>query len=113
LPIRGIQRIQAFKEQTENFFAPLREWEIVGWYGQSLDNKPYITINPQGHVFSSDPEGYRILEFDPEGKYIRSWGDFSDSLEGFGIVNGLAADDKGGIWVCDTTNHRLLYFILP
>ncbi len=107
------QRIQAFKEQTENFFAPLREWEIVGWYGQSLDNKPYITINPQGHVFSSDPEGYRILEFDPEGKYIRSWGDFSDSLEGFGIVNGLAADDKGGIWVCDTTNHRLLYFILP
>ena len=84
----------------------------MGWYGQSLDNKPYLAVNEQGNLFVSDPEGYRILEFDNQGKFIRYWGDYGSEIDGFMLPTGLSFDADGGLWVADTGNHRLLYFSL-
>jgi hypothetical protein len=34
--------------------------EIVAWYGQSLDNKPYLAVDNTGNLYTSDPEDYRV-----------------------------------------------------
>ena len=69
------QRIQVFQETAGNAFAPFRSWEVQAWYGQSLDNKPYLAA-ANGSVFIVDPEGYRVLQYTDTGEAVRAWGDF-------------------------------------
>jgi hypothetical protein len=49
-------------------FIPDKQWDVYGWFGQSLDNKPFIAVDDNLHVFITDPEGYRVMEFDREGR---------------------------------------------
>ncbi len=107
------QRIQAFVSATDNTYLPLNNWEIVGWYGTSLDNKPFIAVDNRGYLFAADPEGYRVLQFTDAGQFVQYWGDFSTGADGFGLVGGLSPDIEQGIWVVDTNNNRLMHFNLP
>jgi DNA-binding beta-propeller fold protein YncE len=106
------QRIQSFMSDSSGTFVPLISWDIVGWYGQSLDNKPYLVIDARDHLFVSDPEGYRILEFSATGEFIRYWGDFSTGTDGLNIPVGVAVDSNGKLWVADSGNHRILRFTI-
>lgn len=107
------QRIQVFKFTPDEIFETINDWEIVGWYGQSLDNKPYITVNDRDRLFVTDPEGYRILEFSTDGKFIKYWGDYGSGPSNFGLAGAVAIDPEGNIWVSDTNNNRIVHFILP
>lgn len=108
------KRVQVFQPDASGLkFTPVLEWEIVGWYGQSLDNKPYIAVSESGQVFVSDPEGYRVLEFDAQGGFVRYWGDYGSGPEGFNLPGGLAVGPEGGLWVADAGNHRILHFTMP
>jgi DNA-binding beta-propeller fold protein YncE len=63
------QRIQVFSpDPTGLVFTLLAQWPIDGWYSQSLDNKPFITVDAQADSFVTDPEGCRVIEFSPEGQ---------------------------------------------
>ncbi len=108
------KRVQVFAPDESGLrYSPVLEWPIVGWYGQSLDNKPYLAVGTDGHVYVSDPEGYRILEFTAEGEFVRYWGDFGAGPEGFNLPTGLTVDREGRVWVADAGNHRILRFTLP
>jgi len=108
------QRIQVFAPSTDGTtYSPLLQWDISGWYGESLDNKPYIASDSQGHIFVTDPEGYRVLEFSANGGFIRTWGDFGSGAENFGLASGIAVDAAGRVWVCDATNNRVMLFSMP
>jgi DNA-binding beta-propeller fold protein YncE len=101
------QRIQVLT--TEG--SPVFNWEVFAWFGNSLENKPYIAVDAANNrLYIADPEGYRILEYTLEGEFIRYWGDFSNGPDGFGLVSGLAVDGNGGLWVTDGANNRVLYF---
>lgn len=104
------QRIQVFTRNIEGNYEPKTEWNIAGWYGQSLDNKPYLDIDSNGHLFVTDPEGLRILEFLSTGEFIRYWGDLGSGNEGFGLAGSVAVDPLGGVWVSDTGNGRIMHF---
>lgn len=106
------QRIQVFQEEGANNFVPFRNWELQAWYGQSVDNKPYITVGG-GSVFAADPEGYRVLQFSLTGEAIRSWGDYGTTQETFGLPAAAAVGPDGSVWVSDTANNRVMKFILP
>jgi sugar lactone lactonase YvrE len=93
-------------------FTYLSQWPIVGWYGQSLDNKPYVALDAQGRVLVSDPEGYRLLVFTAEGQPLETWGDFGQDAQTFGLPSGLAVDEAGAVWVADTNNNRVMRFSL-
>jgi predicted membrane-bound mannosyltransferase/DNA-binding beta-propeller fold protein YncE len=107
------QRIQAFEPDGTGNFRPLTSWEVYAWFGSSLDNKPYLSVDQSGRVYTTDPEGYRVLVFTPEGDIIKYWGDYSVGSDGFGLAGAVASDPLGGVWVSDTGNSRIMHFTLP
>jgi DNA-binding beta-propeller fold protein YncE len=108
------QRIQVFEpSQDGSSYSILRQWDVAGWYGESLENKPYLAIDQQDHVFATDPEAFRVLEFSNYGEFIRTWGEYGIGSENFGLASGIAVDATGQVWVCDSANNRLMQFSLP
>jgi sugar lactone lactonase YvrE len=108
------QRVQSFTQSADGLsFTPLKQWDVVGWAGESLDNKPFIAVDGTGHVFITDPEGYRVIEYTADGQLVQTWGDFGDTTSTFGIASGIAIDPQGHIWVTDAGNNRIMNFTLP
>lgn len=106
------QRVQAFQVTEDGSYHPVRTWDVPAWYGQSLDNKPYLAVDDQGNVYVSDPEGYRALKFSPEGQPLLAWGDFGTGSAQFGLPVGLAVAPDGSVWVADTGNSRVMQFAI-
>jgi uncharacterized protein (TIGR03663 family) len=107
-------RVQSFQPAPDGLtFVPLNQWPIAGWFGQSLDNKPYLAIGPDGDVFVTDPEMYRVLEFTPQGTFVRAWGEYGVGPAEIGLAAAVAVDAQGRVWVSDAGNHRLMRFTLP
>ncbi|MGA2489287.1 MAG: flippase activity-associated protein Agl23 [Anaerolineales bacterium] len=108
------KRIQVFvpnSDKTNYTFSV--QWDISGWSSQSLDNKPYLAIDQQGHIFATDPDSFRILEFTTSGEFVQTWGEYGSTLENFGMPSGISVDSQGRVWVSDTANNRLMRFTLP
>jgi streptogramin lyase len=108
------QRVQSFlPDQSGTFFTPYKQWDVTAWLGQSLDNKPFIAVGSNNHVFITDPEGYRIIEFTSEGEFVRTWGDFGSGDTEIGLAAGVTVDPLGFVWVTDAGNNRILRYRLP
>jgi DNA-binding beta-propeller fold protein YncE len=107
------QRIQVFAPSADGSYQPANRWDVAAWYGQSLDNKPYIGVDQSGHLFVADPEAYRILEFTTKGDFVQFWGDYGTGPEGFDLPSAVTADPDGGVWVSDTNNGRIMHFTFP
>lgn len=107
------QRVQEFIQAEDGSFQPSNNWEVVAWFGQSLDNKPYLSVDDRGHIFVTDPEGNRVLQFTRSGEIVRYWGDFGTGPDKFALVGAVAVDPRGGVWVSDAGNSRLMHFSIP
>lgn len=104
------QRIQVFREQ-DGAFVPETSWDVVAWYGQSLENKPYIAVGE--YVFITDPESSRVIQFTREGEFVQFWGDYGSGANAFDLVSGVAVGEDGGLWVTDPGNGRVMFFQPP
>src|SRR5215216_2031764 len=108
------QRVQSFiPNDDRSLYFPLHQWDVNAWFGQSLENKPFIAVSEDKHVFITDPEGYRVIEFTENGEFVRTWGDFGTGPDEIGLAAGVAVDQKGFIWVTDAGNNRILRYTLP
>jgi DNA-binding beta-propeller fold protein YncE len=107
------RRIQTFTSDVMGGYTPSTNWEVSGWETTSVNNKPFIAVDPQGHVFVTDPDGYRVIEFSNAGDIIRYWGNIGIDYGSFELPTGIAADSQGGVWVVDSSNNRLMHFTLP
>jgi DNA-binding beta-propeller fold protein YncE len=105
------QRIQVFDDPVPDAYEPLLEWNLDAWYGQSLENKPYLGIDDQGTTCTTDPEGFRVLCFEPTGEFILGWGGlFGLNANQFNLLSGVDLDSEGNVWVVDSGNHRIMRF---
>lgn len=105
------QRVQVFTPSSDGkTFTPLLQWPIEGWKSQTLDNKPFIAVGPNAHVFVTDPEGYRVIEFTETGEVVQTWGMYGTDNSTFGMTSGIAVDAQGFVWVVDAANNRVMRF---
>lgn len=108
------QRVQVFSPDTTGMgYTVSGSWKIDSWESNSTENKPFIALDGSGHVFVTDPDKYRVLEFNTNGDFLRAWGQYSLQKDGFGLPSGIATDVNGGVWVSDSANNMLLHFQLP
>ncbi|MEW5868915.1 MAG: flippase activity-associated protein Agl23 [Chloroflexota bacterium] len=107
------QRIQVFVEGEDGRFRFQNSWDVVAWFGQSLDNKPYMAVDSRNNLLVVDPEGYRVLWFSANGDPLNYWGDYGVGLNQFGMPASVVADPTGGVWVSDAGNGRIMHFVLP
>lgn len=104
-------RIQVFAPDTTlTEYRFIRSWEVDGWDSQSAQNKPFLALDSNGHVFVTDPDNFRVLEFDLVGNFIQSWGTYSSGIDGFGMPVGITADMEGHVWIVDAANNFALRF---
>jgi uncharacterized protein (TIGR03663 family) len=106
------QRIQALQIDSTSGLLPVTRWDVDGWYGKGITNYPYIAASNDGHVWITDPESPRIVEYTSTGELVRYWGILGADLAGMNLPTGIGTDKSGGLWVVDTGNGRILHFSL-
>ncbi|MCK5635692.1 MAG: tetratricopeptide repeat protein, partial [Anaerolineales bacterium] len=102
------QRVQIFSSEGQF----LDKWPVPGWYGNSMDNKPYLALDNDGQIFITDPEGYKVLVLSEAGDLLYCFGEEGTARGSFGLPLGLAYDGEGGLYVLDAGNDRLMHFTL-
>ena len=80
---------------------------------QDLFNRPnVVAFGPRGQVFVSD--GYanqRVVEFTPEGKFVRIFGGKKGKADGeMAMVHGVSVDAQGRVYATDSDNQRVVVF---
>jgi predicted membrane-bound mannosyltransferase/sugar lactone lactonase YvrE len=106
------QRIQVLS-YADGMLTPQDAWEIEAWFGQSLNNKPYLTVGEDGKVYVSDPETARILVFNSDGTLEYFFGGYDQTAVQIGLAQGISSDGNGGLWLSDSQNQYILHFTLP
>jgi len=102
------RRIAVFDLQGNH----LSDFRVRGWYNNTF-NRPYLGLDESRDIlYVSDPDGSRILVYNPSGECIGSFGQNGDaSAEGqFQAIGGIAVDDEGYGYVSDSTAGKVLKF---
>jgi len=92
------------------------EWNEAA--GTQLFNEPNdiaIAANgdlfiTQGHTPGAGKGDPRVLKFDKNGKFIKTWGGKGTEPGKFDVAHGIAIDAKGLLWVTDRENQRIQIF---
>jgi sugar lactone lactonase YvrE len=72
----------------------------AGW---NFGETPGVAVDAKDHVFVLHRGEHPIIEFTPEGKLVRSWG---DGL--FIRPHSIRIDPQGNIWTVDNDTHQVL-----
>jgi len=103
------QRVQVFTPDTAGLsYTAIAEWPVDGWYGQSVENKPFIAVDITGNVTVTDPELCRLITFSPGGQPIHVQDGCSAGT--LLLPSGIASDGSGGLWVTNTGSGTLVHF---
>jgi sugar lactone lactonase YvrE len=69
-----------------------------------------VAVDKEGLVYVTDTWNDRVEIFDPEGKFIRTWGKAGDGPGYFARPKGIAIDGDGHVWVADSVQDRVQVF---
>ena len=75
-----------------------------------------VLVAPNGDIFvseghaSTEGSNARVLKFDKNGKFIKSWGKLGTGPGEFDQPHALAMDSKGRLFVGDRGNNRIQIF---
>ena len=69
----------------------------AGWI---LGETAAVTVDAREHVYIFQRGPHPIIEFDPTGRFVRSWGDGS-----FPRAHGIRVDPEGNMWAIDAGAH--------
>jgi len=108
------RRVQTFELNKTGFeFTPINSFDVSAWYGQGIDNKPYLTTDIEGNIFLADPEIGRILKFSATGEYLQGYQDINISEDLIGYPYGMDIDETGNLWFSDSSSNVLSYISNP
>ncbi|MBN8956948.1 MAG: hypothetical protein J0H17_10305 [Rhizobiales bacterium] len=88
---------------------PGRPSKFLG--GQPFNRCTHTTLSPRGDIYVTDGYGNaKVHKFSPDGKLLKSWGDFGIDPGQFNIVHNICSDADGWLYVADRENHRIQVF---
>lgn len=83
----------------------------AGAEGESFQRPTDVAWDAQGNIYVADGYGNaRIAKYEPDGRYIKSWGSRGSENGQFNIVHGIAIDAQGNVYVGDEGNKRIQVF---
>ncbi len=90
------------------------EWDEAAG-SQHLNEPNDLAISSNGDIFvveghtpgKGDP---RVLKFDKNGTFIKTWGGEGTAPGKFNVAHGIALDAKGLLWIADRENQRIQIF---
>jgi len=90
--------------------APPAVWQPVPDFfklpaGWTLGNCSAVAVNKKGEIHVFHRGQHPVLVFDPNGNFLRSWGD--GVIE---MAHGLRIDRDENVWVTDIAVHRVFKF---
>lgn len=69
-----------------------------------------VQVGPDGNFYVADTLNAKIKVFDPQGKFLRSFGERVDQDYGFEHPKDLAFDSEGNLWIVDYRKPFLRVF---
>jgi len=113
-PDGDIYVADAWNQRVQRFDGKMTyqsQWPVLAWYGQGVLNKPYLAVDPHGgYVYTTDPEGARVIRWSGTGILMDVWGLPGAGPDEFTYPTGLAVDQDGTLYVADSGNHRIVVF---
>src|ERR1700704_170775 len=97
--------IPAFSQSTklpDLGYKPVPDFFILP-AGANFGEVSGIALNSKGHIFVFNRGSKPLIEFDSDGKFIRSLGDGI-----FKSTHGLRIDSKDNIWITDIGSNVVL-----
>jgi len=83
--------------------------ELLGTIGGEKGEGPgqflfptYLAVDPRGNLYVTDTLNSRVQVFDPDGKYLRSFGQRGTAWGMFDKPKGVAVDGFGNVYVADS-----------
>lgn len=80
--------------------------------GKPFGRPTHVAVDPRdGHIYVAD--GYanaHVHKYDPEGNYLRTWGESGTDEGQLNIVHNIDVDRDGYIYIGDRENHRVQVF---
>jgi len=87
----------------------------IGWfengYQLNLFNAPSdVALDSEKNIYVADGGNYRIVKFDANGNFLKSWGSKGEKEGLFNFPHSLVIDDNNHIYVTDRQNARIQVF---
>jgi len=83
---------------------------VVGSGDGEFYRPSYLTVDNEGNLYVSDSFNFRVQVFDPEGNFVKTFGQAGDTLGSFARPKGLAIDRDDHIYAVDTAFENVQIF---
>ncbi len=89
----------------------VRDWAEPTHHHAPFNMPTGLALGPSGEMFVSDGYGNSVVhKFSPEGKLIKTWGEYGSGPGQFITVHNISVDKHGTVYVCDRHNDRIQTF---
>ena len=88
----------------------VRHWGFEGSGPGGFYQPRGIACAPDGKVYVTDTDHYKIQYFTSAGSFLGSWGSHGEGNGEFDKPDGIAVNANGAVFVADLGNDRVQYF---